>query len=73
MKKQEQAFIDFVMERTLADHKGDMDKLLGELLEKKNSGQLNKMYLMGVMPRALSYLEADKVPEVKDAVEKLLA
>ncbi|AIM25946.1 hypothetical protein QQG09_00960 [Melissococcus plutonius] len=62
----------YIMDRTKPEDKENMQRLLSEIMEKKSTNQLNKMYLMGVMPRALSYLNPDDVKEVKDAVGKFL-
>ncbi|MFK4566587.1 hypothetical protein [Enterococcus sp. UD-01] len=68
MKAEEKQFYDFIMERTKPDHKEDMKRLVAELLERRATGKLDKMYLMGVVPRALSYLNPDSVNEVKKVV-----
>ncbi|MTD38375.1 hypothetical protein GIX45_07015 [Erwinia sp. CPCC 100877] len=68
MKAEEKQFYDFIMERTKPDHKEDMKRLVAELLERRGTGKLDKMYLMGVVPRALSYLNPDSVNEVKKVV-----
>jgi hypothetical protein len=68
MKAEEKQFYDFIMERTKPDHKEDMKRLVAELLERRSTGKLDKMYLMSVVPRALSYLNPDSVNEVKKVV-----
>ena len=69
MKKQEETFFNFVMERTQEQHKSEMSTLLNELINRKELKQLNKAYLMGVLPRALSYLDPSKVDEIKKIVQ----
>ncbi|MBM7689419.1 hypothetical protein BCR24_10465 [Enterococcus ureilyticus] len=73
MKAAEKNFYDFILDRTKADHQEDMKHLLAELLERKSTDKLDKMYLMGVVPRALSYLEPDSVNEVKKVVSEFSA
>lgn len=50
MKAAEKNFYDFILDRTKADHQEDMKHLLAELLERKSTDKLDKMYLMGVVP-----------------------
>lgn len=73
MKAEEKQFYDFIMDRTKADHQEDMKHLLAELMERRSTDKLDKMYLMGVIPRALSYLNPDSVNEVKKVVSEFSA
>lgn len=73
MKAEEKKFYDFIMDRTKADHQEDMKHLLTELMERKSTDKLDKMYLMSVVPRALSYLDPDSVNEVKKVVSEFSA
>lgn len=69
MKKQEQLFIDSITDRATEEHKGEMSALLQEIVQRKQRGGLDKAYLAGVMPRLFSYLNPDKVAEVKEIIE----
>ncbi|KAF9404590.1 hypothetical protein HW555_014263 [Spodoptera exigua] len=73
MKAEEKKFYDFIMDRTKAEHQEDMKHLLAELMERRTADKLDKMYLMSVVPRALSYLDPDAVNEVKKAVSEFSA
>lgn len=73
MKAEEQKFYDFIMDRTKDDRKEDMKHLLAELMERRATDKLDKMYLMSVVPRALSYLDPDSVNEVKKVVSEFSA
>ncbi|MBO0439943.1 hypothetical protein [Candidatus Enterococcus ikei] len=73
MKAEEKQFYDFIMDRTKADHQDDMKHLLAELMERRSTDKLDKMYLMSVVPRALSYLNPDSVNEVKKVVSDFSA
>ncbi|OTN88246.1 hypothetical protein A5819_000698, partial [Enterococcus sp. 7E2_DIV0204] len=48
MKAEEKKFYDFIMDRTKPDHQEDMKHLLAELMERKSTDKLDKMYLMSV-------------------------
>lgn len=71
MKPEEQQIYTFIMERTKPEHQEDMKQLVAELLERKESNHLDKMYLLGVVPKALSYLQPEAVNEVKELVLNL--
>lgn len=73
MKADEKKFYDFIMDRTTAEHQEDMKHLLAELMERRSTDKLDKMYLMSVVPRALSYLDPDSVNEVKKVVSEFSA
>ncbi|MBP2098716.1 hypothetical protein [Enterococcus rivorum] len=68
MKPSEKKFYTFILDRTKPEHQEDMKHLLVELMDRKSTGELNKMYLIGVTPRALSYLKPEAVDEVKKVV-----
>ncbi|MGX7203279.1 hypothetical protein BCR22_12340 [Enterococcus plantarum] len=73
MKADEKKVYDFIMDRTKSGHQEDMKQLLAELMERRSTDKLDKMYLMSVVPRALSYLDHDAVNEVKKVVSKFTA
>jgi hypothetical protein len=70
MKAGQAEFLKFVIERTKPDKQEEMKQLLAELMERQATNQLDKMYLMGVMPRAISYLKPEAVTEVKQVVSE---
>ncbi|MGK0551671.1 hypothetical protein ACSFB8_04890 [Enterococcus faecalis] len=70
MKASQEQFYNFIIERTKPDKEEAMKQLLAELLERQGTNQLDKMYLMGVMPRAISYLKPEAVNEVKNIVSE---
>ena len=73
MKADEKKVYDFIMARTRDHHQEDMKHLLAELMERRSADKLDKMYLMSVFPRALSYLDPDSVNEVKKVVSEFSA
>ncbi|MBO0468779.1 hypothetical protein JZO73_14850 [Enterococcus plantarum] len=73
MKADEKKVYDFIMDRTKAGQQEDMKQLLAELMERRSTDKLDKMYLMSVVPRALSYLDPDAVNEVKKVVSEFTA
>lgn len=68
MNSSQDKFYHFILDRTTPEHQDDMKHLLAELIERQATGELNKVYLMGVMPRALSYLKPEAVNEVKNMI-----
>ena len=73
MKEGEKKFYDFIIDRTKEDHKEDMKRLLAEMMERKTTDKLDKMYLMSVAPRAFSYLDPESVDEVKKVISEFSA
>lgn len=70
MKVEEKKIYEFIMDRTKAEHQEDMKHLLAGLMERRSTEKLDKMYLMSVVPRALSYLNPDSVNEVKKVLSE---
>lgn len=73
MNSSQEKFYRFILERTKPEHQEDMKHLLVELIDRKSTGELNKMYLMGITPRTLSYLKPEAVNEVKSIVSEFSA
>lgn len=70
MKPSEQQMYSFIMERTKPECQEKMKQLIASLLERKETNRLDKMYLLRVVPKALSYLQPEAVNEVKGLVQK---
>lgn len=70
MKAGQEQFYNFVIDRTKPEKQEEMKQLLAELIERQQTDHLDKMYLMGVMPRALSYLKPESINEVKQVVSE---
>lgn len=68
MNSSQEKFYTFILDRTKPEKQEEMKHLLAELMERQATDKLNKMYLMGVLPRALSYLNPDDVNEVKKVI-----
>lgn len=70
MKKQEQLFVDYMVNGALDEHKEEMKTLLQEIVQRKERNGLDKAYLTGILPRLFSYLNPDKVAEAKGIIEQ---
>lgn len=71
MNSEEQKVYTFIMDRTKPEHQEAMKQLVAELLERKKEHRLDKIYLLRVVPKALSYLQPEAVNEVKELVLNL--
>ncbi|MGX7352255.1 hypothetical protein RU97_GL001711 [Enterococcus canis] len=68
--KPEEKFLTFILERTKPEKQTEMKQLLAQAFEKKQTGHLNKLEVMGMIPKAISYLQPEKVAEVKQVMEE---
>lgn len=65
---EEEQFYEFMLARTKPEKVKEMQELLTELVARRDANRLNKMYLMGTIPRVFSYLNPDDLEEVKQTV-----
>lgn len=55
----------FVLERTKPEQQAAMTQLIDEVLEKHRQGQMNTLYLMGIVPKAMGWIKPEAMGEIK--------
>ncbi|MHC5229537.1 hypothetical protein ACYSNW_14830 [Enterococcus sp. LJL99] len=64
----EEDVYSFILNYTKPECQDEMKQLLDDLKKRNDSGHLNKLYLMSIGTRAMSYIKPEHVNEVKDVV-----
>lgn len=65
--KEEEVYA-FILKYTKSEWQDEMKQLLDDLKKRKDAGHLNKLYLMSIGTRAMTYLKPEHVDEVKSVI-----
>lgn len=65
--KEEEVF-SFILKNTKFECQDEMKQLLVDLKKRNDTGHLNKLYLMSIGTRAMSYIKPERLNEVKEVV-----
>ena len=64
----EKDIYSFILTYTKPECQDEMKQLLDDLKKRKDKDHLNKLYLMSIGKRAMSYIKPEHVNEVKELV-----
>lgn len=69
MKKGQEIFYDFFMERVKENKKDEAKSLLEECFAKQEAGTFDREYLEKIMPKLYALVKPEGQAEVKEAME----